>query len=89
VGNSSAGIKECSYLGIPVVNIGKRQNNRLSSENVVHVRHDKEEIKKAINNQIDKKKYPMSDIYYLPGTGKNIAEKLATIDLYIQKSFRD
>ena len=89
VGNSSAGIKECSYLGIPVVNIGKRQNNRLSSENVAHVEHNKEDIKKAINNQIKKRRYPLSDIYYSPDTSKNIAEKLATIDLYIQKSFRD
>lgn len=89
IGNSSAGIKECSYLGIPVVNVGKRQNNRLSSENVVHVGYDKEEIKKAVNKQINKKRYPMSDIYYSPDTGRKIAEKLATIDLYIQKSFRD
>ena len=29
VGNSSAGIKECSYLGTPVVNIGGRQQGRL------------------------------------------------------------
>ena len=30
VGNSSAGIKECSYLGTPVVNIGARQQGRLA-----------------------------------------------------------
>ena len=29
IGNSSAGIKECSYLGTPVVNIGARQQGRL------------------------------------------------------------
>ena len=29
VGNSSAGIKECSYLGIPVVNVGSRQRRPL------------------------------------------------------------
>src|SRR3989344_8990510 len=28
VGNSSAGIKESSFLGVPVVNIGSRQSNR-------------------------------------------------------------
>ena len=28
VGNSSVGIRECSYLGVPVVNIGTRQNRR-------------------------------------------------------------
>ena len=28
VGNSSSGIRESSYLGVPVVNIGTRQRNR-------------------------------------------------------------
>src|SRR5262249_15596005 len=28
VGNSSVGIRECSYLGVPVVNIGTRQAGR-------------------------------------------------------------
>ena len=32
IGNSSAGIKECSFLGTPVVNIGGRQQGRLRAE---------------------------------------------------------
>ena len=28
IGNSSVGIRECSFLGVPVVNIGTRQNKR-------------------------------------------------------------
>ena len=27
-GNTSSGIRECSYLGIPFVNIGDRQDQR-------------------------------------------------------------
>ena len=52
VGNSSAGIKECSYLGIPVVNIGSRQNNRMKSSNVIDSGYSSEEIKKAVNFQL-------------------------------------
>ena len=44
VGNSSAGIKECSYLGTPVVDIGGRQQGRLRADNVVHAGYDIEEI---------------------------------------------
>ena len=40
VGNSSAGIKECSFLGTPVVNIGDRQQGRLTGEHVAHVGYD-------------------------------------------------
>ncbi|MFT4850381.1 MAG: UDP-hydrolyzing UDP-N-acetyl-D-glucosamine 2-epimerase, partial [Sediminicola sp.] len=29
IGNSSVGIRECSYLGVPVVNLGTRQKRRL------------------------------------------------------------
>lgn len=35
VGNSSCGIREASYLGIPSVNIGDRQRGRVKADNVV------------------------------------------------------
>src|SRR5205085_11784561 len=28
IGNSSMGIRECSYLGVPVINVGSRQSGR-------------------------------------------------------------
>lgn len=37
VGNSSVGIRECSYMGVPVLNIGDRQRGRDRAENVVDV----------------------------------------------------
>tara|TARA_R110002020_G_scaffold355815_1_gene568473 strand:- start:519 stop:1640 length:1122 start_codon:yes stop_codon:yes gene_type:complete len=38
IGNSSAGIHEAPYLGIPTVNIGRRQENRdLHTNTIVHV----------------------------------------------------
>ena len=89
VGNSSAGIKECSYLGVPVVNIGTRQNHRLQAENVKNVGHDRQEIIKAVKAQVEHRKYPASNLYYKEGTSKKIAETLASIDLYTQKIFID
>lgn len=89
VGNSSSGIKECSFLGIPVVNIGKRQNNRLKAENVLNVNFDENQIKKAIENQIKIGRFESSHIYFAKNTSKNIAKVLATIPLYTQKIFID
>lgn len=37
VGNSSVGIRECSFLGVPVVNIGTRQQGRERAGNVIDV----------------------------------------------------
>jgi UDP-hydrolysing UDP-N-acetyl-D-glucosamine 2-epimerase len=87
IGNSSAGIKECSFLGLPVVNIGKRQNKRLSAKNVITVSHDVLHIKKAIEKQIKKGRYPSSDMYFVKNTSKNIAKVIATVPLYTQKAF--
>lgn len=87
VGNSSAGIKESSYLGVPVVNIGTRQNQRLRAENVIDVGYNRAEIKEAILKQIHHGPYPSSDIYYKADTNKNIVDILSKIELYIQKIF--
>lgn len=89
VGNSSSGIKECSYLGIPVVNIGSRQKNRLRAKNVFDCSHEKKEIVKAIKKQIKKGKYPVSEIYFSNDTSREIAQILASVELYCQKYFID
>lgn len=52
VGNSSSGIIETSPFGLPVVNIGSRQEGRERAENVIDVDHDKEQIKAAIRKAI-------------------------------------
>ncbi|MEK7554902.1 MAG: UDP-N-acetylglucosamine 2-epimerase, partial [Patescibacteria group bacterium] len=66
VGNSSAGIKESSYFGIPVVNVGTRQANRMRGENVLDVGYNKESIKKAIAKQMAHGLYKRSTLYYKP-----------------------
>ena len=89
VGNSSAGIKECSYLGVPVVNIGTRQNGRMRAKNVVDVEYNKSAIKQAIKKQLAHGSYKKSEIYYKEGTSKKIAQALAKVKLYSQKKFID
>jgi UDP-hydrolysing UDP-N-acetyl-D-glucosamine 2-epimerase len=89
IGNSSAGIKECSYLGVPVVNIGSRQNNRLRAKNILDVEHDIKAIKRAVTMQISNGRYKPSSLYFMKNTGKNIAATLAKISLYSQKKFHD
>lgn len=89
VGNSSSGIKECSFLGTPVVNIGTRQHRRLRGPNVIDVGYDAAEIRDAIRSQMVHGKYPQSRIYHKPDTSKRIAEILATAPLYTQKIFHE
>lgn len=75
VGNSSSFLKEASVFGTPVVNIGKRQQNRLTSHNVLSVPFEKDKIKNAIKIQLQSDKIP-SNIYYKEETSKNITKEI-------------
>ena len=48
-GNSSAGIREAPYYGIPVVNIGTRQLNRALHADIINCGYGKEEILQALS----------------------------------------
>ena len=86
IGNSSVGIRECSYLGVPVVNIGTRQNRRQRGENVIDVMYNKEAIKNAITNRIANAPYQANSIYGNGDSGKKIADVLASIELHFHKT---
>lgn len=67
IGNSSSGIVEAPFLGIPVINIGNRQNGRHLCENIVSVTGEKEMIRQALDHLLtDSIVYP-SDPYYGDG----------------------
>ena len=87
VGNSSAGIKECSYLGTPVVNIGARQQGRLTAANVTHVGYNGADIGAAIATQLAHGRYEPSHIYFKEHASDTIVNLLATTPLYTQKRF--
>jgi GDP/UDP-N,N'-diacetylbacillosamine 2-epimerase (hydrolysing) len=89
VGNSSAGIKECSYLGTPVVDIGARQQGRLNGDHVMRAAYDSDEIVRAVRAQLRRGRYAPSYIYYKPGASQTIVDHLATVELYTQKRFCD
>jgi UDP-hydrolysing UDP-N-acetyl-D-glucosamine 2-epimerase len=86
IGNSSVGIRECSYLGVPVVNIGTRQNRRERGNNVTDVSHEKSQIKEAILERISNKNITPEFIYGEGNAGEKIAEVLATVNLEFHKT---
>jgi UDP-hydrolysing UDP-N-acetyl-D-glucosamine 2-epimerase len=86
VGNSSAAIREGSFLGIPSVSVGSRQKPREHGNNVVFAPHNKREIIKKINMQIkNKKKIKPSKIFGSGNSGKKIAKILSNINISVQK----
>ena len=58
LGNSSAGVREAPYFGVPTIDIGSRQHGRYSAENtsIVHVDCEQDIIVSAIQSLPDRYK---------------------------------
>ena len=85
VGNSSVGIREGAFLGVPVVNIGTRQHGRERGPNVVDVPYDVEAIRTATRRQVRHGRYPACHIYGDGTAGQRIADVTASIELRVDK----
>lgn len=81
VGNSSSGIREASFLGVPSINIGERQQGRERTANVIDVEYERDAIKKAIRYQIDKSEYERDFTYGDGESGKRMAKIISEIDI--------
>ena len=89
IGNSSAGVKECSVLGIPAIDIGTRQSGRLKSTNVVVAEPTPRALAAAIKKQLAVGRYRPTTLYAKPHTAKRVARIAATTPLRLAKRFHD
>jgi UDP-hydrolysing UDP-N-acetyl-D-glucosamine 2-epimerase len=85
IGNSSSGLREGAFLGVPVVNVGTRQSGRECADNVAHVGYDRAQIKSEIQKQIAHGRYKRSVMFGDGRAGQRIADILATAEFRIQK----
>ncbi|MFD0864112.1 UDP-N-acetylglucosamine 2-epimerase [Sungkyunkwania multivorans] len=86
IGNSSVGIRECSFLKVPVVNIGTRQHGRQRGSNVIDVTYDQKAIEDAILNRVEASDIIEEHIYGNGKAGEKIADILADITLRFHKT---
>lgn len=85
VGNSSVGVRECSFLGVPVVNIGSRQAGRDRAGNVIDVGYDRAAITEGVERHFRNGRYPRDLLYGDGRAGERIAALLSTAQLRIEK----
>jgi UDP-hydrolysing UDP-N-acetyl-D-glucosamine 2-epimerase len=78
VGNSSAGIREASYYGVPSVDIGSRQMCRDVGPNTVRVDPICQDIGGPVREMIDKERVP-STLYGDGNAGNKIAKRISEI----------
>jgi UDP-hydrolysing UDP-N-acetyl-D-glucosamine 2-epimerase len=88
IGNSSVGIRECAFLGVPVINVGTRQNKRERGNNVVDVGYTQTEITIALQLILQQKKPAPSNVYGGGDAGKTIADLLAKLPYHFHKTIQ-
>ncbi|HJZ78874.1 MAG TPA: UDP-N-acetylglucosamine 2-epimerase, partial [Pyrinomonadaceae bacterium] len=86
VGNSSVGIRESSFLGVPAVNIGDRQAGRERGLNAIDVPHDRRQIADAIKHHLGNGKLQRDTMYGDGQAGTRIADLLSRVPLEIEKA---
>ena len=85
VGNSSSGILEAASFGLPVVNVGDRQEGRLRAANVIDVGDDEDAIRAGIDRALSEEfRSSLATLENPYGDGhaaERIVEALATVEL--------
>lgn len=92
IGNSSAGIREAPYYGLPIINIGTRQQNRALHADIVNTDYSEKEITDALSI-IDNHQVKVADSDFGKGNSDELFLKsLLNQDIWAlnhQKQFRD
>lgn len=72
LGNTSSGIIEAASANKYVINLGNRQQGRLSGDNVINTAVKREQILQAVKLIEGRQNIIMNNIYYLSGAADNI-----------------
>lgn len=92
IGNSSAGIREAPYYGIPIINIGTRQQNRAINADIVNVDYDEKSIGNALRNIDHHQVIKITNDFGNENSAKLFLEKMLSKniwDINHQKQFRE
>jgi UDP-N-acetylglucosamine 2-epimerase (hydrolysing) len=92
IGNSSAGIREAPYYGIPIINIGTRQQNRAVHADIINTDYSENSITQALSS-INSREIQKIDGDFGNGNSAELfldcLEKSDIWQLNQQKQFRD
>ncbi len=90
IGNSSSGIMEAPYYGVPCINIGSRQHNRSKSKSQININFSKKIIIETIKKI--KKKNKTKKIFGFSDSSKKFVKQIKSKKIWNlsnQKFFRD
>lgn len=91
IGNSSAGVREAPFYGLPSINVGSRQHNRAVAPTIINVDFDAAELRQAIERTRSIAVQPTAH-FGAGGSDERFCEALRTPELWAvpkQKHFFD
>jgi UDP-N-acetylglucosamine 2-epimerase (hydrolysing) len=92
IGNSSAGIREAPYYGLPIINIGTRQQNRALNADIINVNYTTKCITSALDTIDLHEVKPSENNFGKGNSAKLFLKSLLNEDIWRlnhQKQFRD
>jgi UDP-hydrolysing UDP-N-acetyl-D-glucosamine 2-epimerase len=92
IGNSSAGIREAPYYGIPIINIGTRQQNRAVHADIINTDYSEKGIKEALSIIDSHKVQVVEDDFGEGNSNELFLQSIQKADIWQlkhQKQFRD
>jgi UDP-N-acetylglucosamine 2-epimerase (hydrolysing) len=91
IGNSSAGIREAPHYGVPTINLGTRQNNRVRSPLVLNTEISRDAISESLEKAAGVERVPEKNF----GDGRSVERFVEILQnserwsVHIQKQFVD
>lgn len=92
IGNSSAGIREAPYYGIPIINIGTRQQNRALHADIINTDYNQSSILSALQSIDSHQVQPHQSDFGSGNSADLFLESLQQASIWTinhQKQFRD
>jgi len=92
IGNSSAGIREAPYYGLPIINIGTRQQNRAMHADIINVDYTTQSILSALKNIDAYEAQPTKNDFGKGNSSELFLKSLLKEDIWQlnhQKQFKD
>jgi UDP-hydrolysing UDP-N-acetyl-D-glucosamine 2-epimerase len=86
IGNSSSGIREAGFVGVPSITIGTRQKGRERSQNVFTINPYKDEIVRSLKD-IKEIKFDVSHLYSETSPSKKVADLLLNFTIKNEKFY--
>jgi UDP-N-acetylglucosamine 2-epimerase len=84
VGNSSSGIMEAPSFGTPCVNVGRRQNGRPQSSNVINAKYCRHEILAAIREATSPERRRAARMAVNPNGDGRASERIVQVLKYLE-----